>query len=185
MKISIENLICPACICFVHWELERLGINYKSTGPGEFEITNIISEEELKQLEKELHGYKLKVIYEDRYQLVSKVKVAIKDFIYNQETQLKMRLPEYISHLLTQSYPHINRIFMEETGVSIERYFNSKRLKYAIELLIHYNLTPIEIVYQLNFNSIEHFTKQFEVMTGLTPSTFKQEIFSYEGVNPS
>ncbi len=37
----------------------------------------------------------------------------------------------------------------------------SKRIDRAIELLIHYNLTLIEVAYQLNYGSVEEFVNQF------------------------
>ena len=49
-----------------------------------------------------------------------------------------------------------------------------KKIDRAIKLLMHYNLTPIEISYQLNYNSTEEFSYQFKSITGLTPDSFKQ-----------
>ena len=52
----------------------------------------------------------------------------------------------------------------------------SKRVDRAIELLIHYNLTLIEIAYQLNYSSVEEFEKQFRNWVGYLPEDFKQLI---------
>ena len=51
-----------------------------------------------------------------------------------------------------------------------------KRIDRAIELLIHYNLTPIEIAYQLNYSSVEEFENQFRIWVGYSPEDFKQLI---------
>jgi AraC-like DNA-binding protein len=50
----------------------------------------------------------------------------------------------------------------------------AQKISKAIELLVHYNLTPVEISYQLDFNSLEEFTNQFKIIAGLTPEQFKQ-----------
>jgi AraC-like DNA-binding protein len=52
----------------------------------------------------------------------------------------------------------------------------SKRIDSAIELLIHYNLTLIEIAYQLNYGSVEEFVNQFREWVGYSPEDFKQLI---------
>ena len=51
-----------------------------------------------------------------------------------------------------------------------------KRIDKAIELLIHYNLTSIEIAYQLNFGSVKEFENQFRNWVGYFPEDFKQLI---------
>ena len=38
----------------------------------------------------------------------------------------------------------------------------SKRIDRAIELLIHYNLTLIEVAYQLNYGSVEEFVNSLQ-----------------------
>jgi AraC-like DNA-binding protein len=52
-----------------------------------------------------------------------------------------------------------------------------KKIDRAIKLLTHYNLTPIEIAYQLNYNSLEEFTLRFKSVTGLTPESYKRRKF--------
>jgi AraC-like DNA-binding protein len=52
----------------------------------------------------------------------------------------------------------------------------SRRIDRAIELLIHYNLTLIEIAYQLNYGSVDEFTDQFREWVGYSPEDFKQLI---------
>jgi AraC-like DNA-binding protein len=59
-----------------------------------------------------------------------------------------------------------------------------RRIDRAIELLIHYHLTPIEIAYQLNYASVEEFENQFRTRVGYSPEDFKQLIlwdFENEG----
>jgi AraC-like DNA-binding protein len=62
----------------------------------------------------------------------------------------------------------------EKSRTVIQGYHNSNRINRAKELLIHYNLTPIEIAYQLNYNSAEEFISQFKNRVGLAPEHFKQ-----------
>jgi AraC-like DNA-binding protein len=52
----------------------------------------------------------------------------------------------------------------------------SKRIDRAIELLIHYNLTMIEVAYQLNYGSVDEFENQFRDWVGYSPEEFKELI---------
>ena len=52
----------------------------------------------------------------------------------------------------------------------------SKRIDRAIELLIHYNLTMIEVTYQLNYGSVDEFENQFRDWVGYSPVEFKELI---------
>jgi AraC-like DNA-binding protein len=57
----------------------------------------------------------------------------------------------------------------------------SKRIDRAIELLFHYNLTVIEVAYQLDYGSVEEFENQFRDWVGYSPKDFKQLIlWDYE-----
>jgi AraC-like DNA-binding protein len=50
----------------------------------------------------------------------------------------------------------------------------SKRIDRAIELLIHYNLTMIEVAYQLDYGSVDEFENQFRDWVGYSPEDYKQ-----------
>jgi AraC-like DNA-binding protein len=52
----------------------------------------------------------------------------------------------------------------------------SKRIDRAIELLIYYNLTMLEVAYQLNYGSVEEFESQFRKWVGYSPEDFKELI---------
>ena len=52
----------------------------------------------------------------------------------------------------------------------------SKRIDKAIELLIHYKLTMIEVAYQLNYGSVDEFENQFRDWVGYSPEDFRQLI---------
>ena len=53
----------------------------------------------------------------------------------------------------------------------------AKRIDKAIELLVHYNLTLLEIAYQLNYRSVDEFKNHFINWVGHSPEDFKQLIF--------
>jgi AraC-like DNA-binding protein len=52
----------------------------------------------------------------------------------------------------------------------------ARRIDRAIELLVYYNLTLIEITYQLNYGSVDEFENQFRNWLGYSPEEYKQLI---------
>jgi AraC-like DNA-binding protein len=88
------------------------------------------------------------------------------------EKTIKLQIMSYNKNLISPD--HRPTAESEKTRTLINGYHNSNRIKRAKELLIHYNLTPIEVAYQLNYNSVEEFTNQFKSRVGLAPEHFKQ-----------
>jgi len=62
----------------------------------------------------------------------------------------------------------------EITMGTIQGLKNSKRIDKAIELLVFYNLTLIEIAYQLNYRNVEEFIIHFKKIVGLSPEQYKK-----------
>lgn len=173
MKIYINNMICNCSKFFVKIELERLGFHVLSMELGVVEITGSIPERQFRQLEYALRPYGLELIDNSKEGLINKIKMAIGYLVDNPEAEAKMKFSEYISSKANQKYDYLNAIFKETTGCNIEKYFITKKIERAIELLIYYNLNLTEITYQLNYNSVVQLSNQFKMITGLTPLRFK------------
>jgi AraC-like DNA-binding protein len=174
MKIAIKNMDCPANMLFVRMEFEKLGIPYKSLEMGSAELYFTLEEDLRIKLSKALAFYGLEVVYNDKSIIVHDVKSAIKQYGNSPEIELKINLQKYISEKLKYSFSRLNKIFTEETGISIEGYFQSQKIERAIILLVHYNLTLNEITYQLNYKDVEELISNFKNITGMTPDRYKQ-----------
>ncbi len=73
------------------------------------------------------------------------------------------------------SLRHLNRIFLEEIGISVNEYFVRMKIQEAKRLLQHSQLTIAEIAEQLNYWDSTHFAKMFRKITGKSPREFRQE----------
>ena len=58
--------------------------------------------------------------------------------------------------------------------MTLEKYIITKRLEKVKELVVYTELTLTEIAYITGFSSINHLSRQFKELTGLSPSHFKQ-----------
>ncbi len=79
-----------------------------------------------------------------------------------------------ISDELGYSYSYLSHIFSEETGLTIQQYFNQKKFEKAIDLLKKGELTVTEIAEELNYKSIHSFSKAFKKNIGVSPMQYQQ-----------
>jgi len=86
---------------------------------------------------------------------------------------------EEVSQEMGFSLRHLNRIFLEEIGISVSEYFVRIKIQEAKRLLQHSQLTIAEIAEQLNYWDSTHFAKMFRKITGKSPREFRQEQQSY------
>lgn len=66
------------------------------------------------------------------------------------------------------------RYFKQGTGKTIFGCLNEMRIEHACKLLSHSNLTISQIAYEVGFNNLSHFNKQFKNVTKQTPTEYKK-----------
>lgn len=74
---------------------------------------------------------------------------------------------------LNTGYSNFRKKFKKYTGLSPVQYHISLRIQHAKELLCNSDLSIKEISYQLEFNSIDYFSRIFKSKTGKTPSEYR------------
>ncbi len=68
------------------------------------------------------------------------------------------------------------KIFKLETGTSVMQWYNRLRIEKAKQLIREGKGNMTTIAYQLGYNSIHHFSKQFSKFTGRSPSEYAKSI---------
>lgn len=84
-----------------------------------------------------------------------------------------VKLATLLADRLHRDYSSLSRIFSIHTGMTIERFYILQRIDRVKELLRNDELTVSEIALKLNYSSVQHLSKQFRTITGMTPSQFK------------
>lgn len=82
---------------------------------------------------------------------------------------------EKLTDITGYSYSHLSRLFKELMGVSIIEYMRKIKLNYAADLLKNTDLSIIEIVFALNYNSVSYFNHSFKDYYGITPSQMRKQ----------
>lgn len=69
---------------------------------------------------------------------------------------------------------YLNRIFRQQTGISMHKFLLNYRINTAMEMMSNHNITLEEIASLTGFSSLSHFSKTFKKITGIPPSNQRQ-----------
>ena len=72
------------------------------------------------------------------------------------------------------SYTHLNKLFLEDTGVSVGKFFSKKKLGYAITAIKCSDISLQNISETLGFSTYSHFSAYFKKCTGVSPLQYRQ-----------
>ena len=78
-----------------------------------------------------------------------------------------------VAKLANQSVSGFSRSFRRRTGMTFVQYVNSLRIELACQHLGQGDLTVAEICYEVGFNNVSNFNRQFLAVKGMPPSKFR------------
>ena len=78
-----------------------------------------------------------------------------------------------VAKLAHQSVSGFSRAFRRRTGLTFVQYVNSLRIELACQHLGQGELTVAEICYEVGFNNVSNFNRQFLAVKGMPPSKFR------------
>lgn len=81
--------------------------------------------------------------------------------------------PEYCAMELGLSVPYFNDLLKFETGKSLDKYFQLKRLDMAKKMLQKGNSTPTTVAQQLGYPNVQYFSLLFKKITGIAPNEYR------------
>lgn len=96
-----------------------------------------------------------------------------KEYI-EQNLEKKLDLDQ-ISEMAGYSKFHFNRIFLKETGDTVYKYLQKKRLSLAAEKLIQTQKPIAQIALEAGYDSQQAFTLTFKQYYACTPGQFRQK----------
>jgi len=167
-------MISARCKLAVKAELNKLGLHFIMVDLGEVEIMEDLSNEQTEQLKKALSDIGLELMDDKRTVLVSKIKAAIHNMVYNSDDKVIAKPATYLSNELKQSYASLSALFSELQGTTIQQYLIQLKIARIKELITYNELTITEIAWKMNYSSVAHLSTQFKNATGLSPTQFKE-----------
>ncbi len=167
-------MVCDRCISVIKEGIAALGYHVNNISLGKLSLLDDVSKEGFDQIETFLDENGFEMISNRQMRIVNQAKDLINEvFAENVRYDSKLRFSALLSETLHMNYDSISELFTELEGVTLEKYIIAKRLEKVKELLVYTEFTLTEIAYITGFSSINHLSRQFKELTGLSPSHFK------------
>ena len=81
-----------------------------------------------------------------------------------------------VCNKLGYSKTYLSKVFIEQTGYTIAKYSNVKKIEKAKELIREGTLNFSQIADSLSFDNPHYFSRVFKRITGITPTEFKNSL---------
>jgi AraC-like DNA-binding protein len=176
MKVFVKFDFNTVCAKILEEKLIECSIKFKVLGFGEVEFLEKVSTEKLNLFVEAIRPYGIEIVENQKTVLIQKIKDAIADMVFNEDTSISVKSSVYLSEKLNHSYGYLSNLFSELTYTSIENFIILQKIEYTKQLIINNQLTLTEIAFKLNYSSVAHLSSQFKNTTGITPSTFQRII---------
>lgn len=176
MNLFIKFDFNAVCTTVLEHCLQQLDIAYDIVGFGEVSFPQPLSEAKKEEFLALLAPYQIEIVEDHKRILVQKIKDAILEMIYDEDTEVQVKSSVYLSEKLGHSYGYLSNLFSEVTYTSIENFIILQKIEYTKQLIIQENLSLTEIAYKLRYSSVAHLSTQFKNTTGITPSAFQRII---------
>jgi AraC-like DNA-binding protein len=173
MKLSINCSPSVACRVIVEDHIKAIGLEYEFGNSSSFSIRQLSAEQQT-ELNLQLSRYGIDLVEDVPNDLVEQIKRVVIEMVGRGEDRPNINISDYLSKRLNYSYGYLTAVFSEATYTSIAHFTIMQKIERIKDMLINENLTLTEISYQLGYSSVAYLSNQFKMMTGLTPTKFKE-----------
>ncbi|MDP4230133.1 MAG: AraC family transcriptional regulator [Bacteroidota bacterium] len=174
MKLTIHTVPGVAVRVIVEDHLKAMGVEYEMGNTSALIVDGRISDEKRKELNSALSRFGIELSEDVPDDLVEQIRRAIVDMVKQGEDRPNVNISDYLSKKLNYSYGYLTAVFSEATYTSITHFTIIQKVERIKEMLLNENLTLTEISYQLGYSSVAYLSNQFKMITGLTPTKFKE-----------
>ncbi len=176
--LHIKNMVCPRCIKVVREELQKLGYEVLHIELGQVKLAQSKSGLDVEAIKDVLSKEGFELIEDTKAKLIDSIKTEIISLIqkYKDEDLEKLNFSKHLSKTFHKDYNYLSSLFSKTEGITIEHFIILQKIEKAKELLKYGELTLSEIAYRLGYSSVQHLSRQFKQVTGLTASEFKNNM---------
>lgn len=170
--IYIKDMVCPRCISTVENILEKLCLKPMNVELGKATLYQPLTEEDLSHLKMKLQENGFDLLEDKQHQLIEQAKTIILESIQSKENS-PLNLSALLQDRMNINYSSLSKLFSKVMGCTIEHYTIALKIEKVKELLWYDELSITQIAYKMGYSSAAHLSKQFKMITGMTPSQFK------------
>jgi YesN/AraC family two-component response regulator len=173
--LYIKNMVCERCIRVVRDELEKIGLHICHIELGKVELEQVNNYPSLEKIRRVLLENGFDLIEDKKAKMIEAIKNIVISLVHqDSEIQpLNMNYSDYLSEQLAVDYHYLSSLFSSVENITIEHYIILQKIERAKELLKYNEYTLSEIAYKLGYSSVQHLSNQFNKVTGMTASQFR------------
>jgi AraC family transcriptional regulator len=171
--LRIKNMVCNRCIRVVREELSRLNVSVRSVTLGEVVVEGD-AKLPISEIRAALEGNGFELIEDKRLATVERIKRSIIEHVRRDPESAGGKASAAIAKAVGADYDSLSALFSSIEQVTIEQYTILQRIEYVKELLKYGELTLGEIAFRTGYSSVQHLSRQFKQVTGLTATEFKR-----------
>lgn len=171
--LYIKNMVCDRCKAAVAKVLADLGLTPHAIELGTAEVDGTLDDAKLGLLRAALARQGFELLEDRQRQTVERIKSEIIKLVHYNGGAPAVNLSTFLSRKLNVDYSSLSKLFSENTGITIERYFILQRVERVKELLFYGEMSLGEIAARMNYSSTAYLSSQFKSVTGMTPTQFK------------
>ena len=166
-------MVSARCKMLVKEELMKLGLHFILVDMGVVDIMENITTVQRDQIRIALLKSGLELMDDKKAMLIEKIKNVIIEMIHYKDETPKMNFSDYLSGKLNYDYTYLANLFSDMQGITIEKFIIFHKIERIKELIIYDELSLKEIAWNMHYCSISHLSNQFKMITGLSPSHYK------------
>ena len=171
----IKNTVCNRCLKVIEQELKELDITVLSLELGKLLVEAPSKDDNtiIKNVKKVLHSNSFEVVQSEKEMLVERVKIILIEQLAKLPLDIKVKTSELLVTALHYDYKLLSKLFSSLEKTTIEKYFIKLKIEKVKELIQLKQHSFSEIGYLLNYSSINHLSKQFKEVVGMSMTDYK------------
>ena len=168
-------MVCRRCLKVIKQELEEIDVAVLSVELGKLTvristgIDNLIDS----NITEVLHSNGFEIAKNEEEMIVENIKIALIELVGDLPFHIKEKTSEHLASELHRDYKLLSKIFSKNENTTIEKYLIKLKVERAKELIQLQQHTFSDIAYLLDYSSINHLSRQFKTITGLSMTDYK------------
>ncbi|MCP9290565.1 AraC family transcriptional regulator [Gracilimonas sediminicola] len=172
VELRIKNMVCERCCMMVESQLQDIGLEVLDVELGSAKIKLPNKPPSYEKISTALNKLKFELVSSREEQLIEDIKHALLDLLKN-EIDEDLSLSEYLGKQIAKNYSQISKTFSAIHGQTIERFFINLKIEKATEMISYDDKNFSQIAYYLGYKNLQHLSRQFKQVTGMTMSQYK------------
>lgn len=172
-ELHIKNMVCSRCVMVIETALKALGLEVQHVELGRATVSRKGAHPTMKEIEKELKRFNFGLIEDPDAVLSEAIKHALLELLDTAGLE-DIVLSDYLAKKLAKSYASLSRTFSKHEGITIEKFFIRLKIEKARELIQNGALSFSEVAYKLGYKNLQHLSRQFKQITGMSMSEFQK-----------